>query len=162
MNAPFNNLANYSNLISSMPVPTTTKSQVQYSPLGQIQAIGNAATGTTGALNSLLKNVGVPGGLSSIFKGINFGSGTAGIKYGTDEATKEAEAGGATPMDENGNPMPGWTQNTDGSYSYNPDNIIDNSGNDGGGGDTGTEQDLYDQETIDQGSTTDTYDYDQP
>lgn len=53
MNAPFNNLANYSNLISSMPVPTTTQSQVQYSPLGQIQGIGNIAKGGLDSLRSI-------------------------------------------------------------------------------------------------------------
>jgi hypothetical protein len=147
MNAPYTNVSNYANLLGSMQVPTTTKSQVQYSPLGQITAIGNAATGATSGLNSLLKNVGVPGGLSSIFKGINFGSGTAGIKYGTDAATQEAATGGATPLDEEGNPMPGWTQSTDGSYSYNPANIPDTSGNSGGGGDTGTYEDLVNQES---------------
>jgi hypothetical protein len=153
MNAPYTNVSNYANLLGSLQAPTTTQSQVQYSPLGQIAAIGNAATGTTGALNSLLKNVGVPGGLSSIFKGLNFGSGTAGIKYGSDAATQEAATGGATPMDEEGNPMPGWTANADGSYSYNPGNITDTSGNSGGAGDTGTEQDLYDQEGAGAGYT---------
>ena len=148
-NAPYSNVSNYANLLGSLQAPTTTKSQVQYSPLGQIAAIGNAATGATSGLNSLLKSVGVPGGLSSIFKGLNFGSGTAGIKYGTDAATQEAASGGATPMDEEGNPMPGWTANADGSYSYNPGNITDTSGNTGGAGDTSTEQDLYNQENVD-------------
>ena len=71
MNAPFNNLANYSNLISSMPVPTTTQSQVQYSPLSQIQGVGNVAQGGLAALyktaagKSILDKLGVGGLFSS-------------------------------------------------------------------------------------------------
>jgi hypothetical protein len=65
MNAPFNNLANYSNLISSMPVPTTTQSQVQYSPLSQIGAVSNALSGS-----------GMPGGLSNLL----FGTAESGTK----------------------------------------------------------------------------------
>jgi hypothetical protein len=74
MNAPFNNLANYSNLISSMPVPTTTQSQVQYSPLGQIQAVGNAAQGGLNSLRSLYatqagKSILDKLGIGSLFSG---------------------------------------------------------------------------------------------
>ena len=123
MNAPFNNLANYSNLISSMPVPTTTQSQVQYSPLSQIAAIGNAATGGTAAVNNLLRNVGVPGGLSSLFRNINFGSGTTGTpaqQYGTDTATQDYLNAnpGTTGRDDAGNIMPGWQNNADGGLSW--------------------------------------------
>jgi hypothetical protein len=83
MNAPFNNLANYSNLISSMPVPTTTKSQVQYSPLGQIQAVGNAAQGGLNSLRSLYstqagKSILDKLGLGSLFSGISSGGGSTG------------------------------------------------------------------------------------
>ena len=80
MNAPFNNLANYSNLISSMPVPTTTQSQVQYSPLGQIQAVGNAAQGGLNSLRSLYstqagKSILDKLGIGSLFSGISSGGG---------------------------------------------------------------------------------------
>jgi hypothetical protein len=80
MNAPFNNLANYSNLISSMPVPTTTQSQVQYSPLGQIQAVGNAAQGGLNSLRSLYstqagKSILDKLGIGTLFSGIGSGGG---------------------------------------------------------------------------------------
>ncbi len=80
MNAPFNNLANYSNLISSMPVPTTTQSQVQYSPLGQIQAVGNAAQGGLNSLRSLYstqagKSILDKLGIGNLFSGISSGGG---------------------------------------------------------------------------------------
>ena len=80
MNAPFNNLANYSNLISSMPVPTTTQSQVQYSPLGQIQAVGNAAQGGLNSLRSLYstqagKSILDKLGIGTLFSGISSGGG---------------------------------------------------------------------------------------
>jgi hypothetical protein len=83
MNAPFNNLANYSNLISSMPVPTTTKSQVQYSPLSQIQAVGSAAQGGLNSLRSLYqtsagKSILDQLGLGNLFSGISSGGGGGG------------------------------------------------------------------------------------
>jgi hypothetical protein len=83
MNAPFNNLANYSNLISSMPVPTTTQSQVQYSPLGQIQAVGNAAQGGLNSLRSLYstqagKSILDKLGIGTLFSGIGSGGGGGG------------------------------------------------------------------------------------
>lgn len=80
MNAPFNNLANYSNLISSMPVPTTTQSQVQYSPLSQIQGVGNITSGGLSSLyktasgKSLLDSLGIGG----FFTGASSGGGTTG------------------------------------------------------------------------------------
>jgi hypothetical protein len=61
MNAPFNNVANYANLISSMPVATTTKSQIQFSPLSQIQTFGNLGKGGLDSLRSLYAT---PGGKS--------------------------------------------------------------------------------------------------
>lgn len=56
MNAPFTNVSNYANLLGSMQVPTTTQSQVQYSPLSQIGAVTNAlqGSGAAGGLSSLL------------------------------------------------------------------------------------------------------------
>jgi hypothetical protein len=80
MNAPFNNLANYSNLISSMPVPTTTQSQVQYSPLGQIQAVGNVAQGGLNSLRSLYstqagKSILDKLGIGGLFTGAGSGGG---------------------------------------------------------------------------------------
>lgn len=80
MNAPFNNLANYSNLISSMPVPTTTQSQVQYSPLSQIQGVGNIATGGLSALYKTVegKNLLDKLGIGGWFTGASSGGGTTG------------------------------------------------------------------------------------
>jgi hypothetical protein len=88
MNAPFNNLANYSNLISSMPVPTTTQSQVQYSPLSQIGAVSNVLSGSGAAsgLSNLLFGTAESGtkgtaGYKEAGKGL-FGSGGLGNVIG--------------------------------------------------------------------------------
>jgi len=56
MNAPFTNVSNYANLLGSMQVPTTTQSQVQYSPLSQAGAVANLlqGSGAAGGLGSLL------------------------------------------------------------------------------------------------------------
>ena len=85
MNAPFNNLANYANLIGSMQTPTTTQSQVQYSPLSQIQAVGNAATGGLNSLSALYKTTAGKTildklGVGSLFSGASSsGGGTTGV-----------------------------------------------------------------------------------
>jgi hypothetical protein len=80
MNAPFNNVANYANLIGSMPVATTTKSQVQYSPLSQIQSVGNMTQGGLNSLRSLYqtptgKNILDSLGLGRLFGGTGGGGG---------------------------------------------------------------------------------------
>jgi hypothetical protein len=56
MNAPFTNVSNYANLLGSLQVPTTTTSQVQYSPLTQAATLANTLQGTggTGGLGTLL------------------------------------------------------------------------------------------------------------
>jgi hypothetical protein len=69
MNAPFTNISNYANLLGSLQAPTTTTSQVQYSPLTQAATLANTLQGTGGAggLGSLLfgtpatQAVGTPG-----------------------------------------------------------------------------------------------------
>lgn len=82
MNAPFTNVSNYANLLGSMQVPTTTQSQVQYSPLSQIGAVTNALQGSGAAsgLSSLL--FGKPAaGTTAATKGL-FGTGGLGNVIG--------------------------------------------------------------------------------
>lgn len=117
MNAPFNNLANYSNLISSMPVPTTTQSQVQYSPLSQIQSVGNIAQGGLNALyktqsgKNLLDQLGLGkflgGAVNSVING-GGGGGGGGINYNPDgsviDSTVPVDYGDTTGSDPGYNP----------------------------------------------------------
>jgi hypothetical protein len=73
MNAPFQTVGNQANLLGTLQAPTTVNSQKQLSTLGQIAALGNAVTGGTAGLNSLLTSMGVKGGLSSLFSGSGSG-----------------------------------------------------------------------------------------
>lgn len=123
MNAPFNNVANYANLLSSMAVPTTTQSQVQYSPLSQIQAVGSLAQGGLGALykttagKSLLDQL----GLGKLFGGTGTSTGGAtdttggGIQYNPDgsvaNSTVPTDYGNTTGAD------PGYDPNAGPSYT---------------------------------------------
>jgi hypothetical protein len=123
MNAPFRNVSNYANLLGSMQVPTTTKSQVQYSPLSQIAALGTAGQGGLNALRSFSNTAAGKNILNSLGLGNLFNSssgGTPAQEIGTDQATKDflAENPGATPRDDSGNLMPGWQSNSDGSVSW--------------------------------------------
>lgn len=122
MNAPFRNVSNYANLLGSMQVPTTTKSQVQYSPLSQIAALGAAGQGGLNALRSIYNS---PAGKSILDK-LGFGSlfsgsgGSGGQAIGTDQATTDYMNAnpGVAPRDDDGNLMPGWQSNSDGSVSW--------------------------------------------
>lgn len=74
MNAPFQNLGSYANLINDISVPGTVAQQNQMSPLSQIGAISNVPKVAGGLLESLglgnaLTNVG--SGLSSWFNNLN-------------------------------------------------------------------------------------------
>ena len=87
MNAPFQTIGNQASLLGTLQAPTTVSSQKQLSPLGQIASVGNAITGGTAGLNSLLTQLGIKGGLSGLFSsnpaagnadGTNITSGTTG------------------------------------------------------------------------------------
>lgn len=83
MNAPFNNISNYANLLGSMQAPTTTTSQVQYSPLSQITALGTAGQGGLNALKSSYgtaagKSILDKLGLGGLFTSANNGGGGGG------------------------------------------------------------------------------------
>jgi hypothetical protein len=93
MNAPFSNAANYANLVSSMAVPTTTRSQVDYSPLSQLTSLGTAGKGALDSLTSLYKTpagknildkLGFGSLLSSSSSGGSGGSGGSGTGFGDD------------------------------------------------------------------------------
>lgn len=77
MNAPFQGIGNYSNLVNAINAPTTVSAQNQTAPLSQIGALSNAL-GSTGAVNSLLGTLGINGGLSGLATSIGnlFGSST--------------------------------------------------------------------------------------
>lgn len=83
MNAPFQTIGNQASLLGTLQAPTTVSSQKQLSPLGQIASVGNAVTGGTAGLNSLLSQLGIKGGLSgipglsSLFSGSGSGGATA-------------------------------------------------------------------------------------
>lgn len=89
MNAPFRNVSNYANLLGSMQVPTTTTSQVQYSPLSQLSALGSAGQGGLSALKSFYataagKSILDKLGVGSLFNGSGVGSGlTSNLTPGT-------------------------------------------------------------------------------
>ena len=91
MNAPFQNVGNYANLVNAINVPATVSQQNQTSPLSQIGAISNAL-GSTGAVSSLLQNLGVTGGLSGLAGSI--GSGISSLFGGNsgDLPTTDAQA----------------------------------------------------------------------
>jgi hypothetical protein len=122
MNAPFNNISNYANLLGSMQVPTTTQSQVQYSPLSQITALGTAGQGGLNALRSafgsaagksILDKIGIP---SNIFSG----GGGGGIQYNPDgsviDSTVPGDYGDTTGADPGYNPDSGPSFVPDTSY----------------------------------------------
>lgn len=124
-NAPFTNIGNLASLLGTIQAPTTVSSQKQLSPLGQMTTLGNAAVGGLNSLTALAKT---PVG-KSLFNAIGLGkafgltsdpTGTPPQEIGTDQATKDYMAAnpGATPRDDNGNLMPGWQSNSDGSVSW--------------------------------------------
>lgn len=63
MNAPFQNLGNYANLINDLSVPGTVKQQNQMSPFSQIGAV------STGA-NSILNTLGLGNSLTDVGKSL--------------------------------------------------------------------------------------------
>ena len=155
-NAPFTNIGNLASLLGTIQAPTTVSSQKQLSPLGQMTTLGNAAVGGLNSLTALAKTPVGQSLLKSIGLGNAFGlntspTGTPAVTYGGDTATQQAIAGGATAMDDNGNPMPGWTKNSDGSYSYSSSNLPDTTGGGttdttGGGTDTNAAPSIISQQ----------------
>lgn len=67
MNAPFQNLGSYANLINDISVPATVAQQNQMSPLSQIGAISNVPKVAGGLLESL----GLGSALSSVGSGLS-------------------------------------------------------------------------------------------
>jgi len=81
-NAPFQNIGNYASLLGTINAPTTVSSQKQLGGLGQLNAIGNLATG-------LLSGAGltIPGLIKTLFPTSNPITGGGGTN-----------PGGATPV----------------------------------------------------------------
>jgi hypothetical protein len=107
MNAPFQTVGNQASLLGTLQAPTTVNSQKQLSTLGQIAALGNAVTGGTAGLNSLLTSMGVKGGLSSLFSGI----GNGGVSV---PGTYPLEGGGTAVINADGSKV---ITNADGTVS---------------------------------------------
>jgi hypothetical protein len=62
MNAPFQGLTNYANLVNAVQAPATVSQQTQLSPLQTVQTLAGIPTTATGLLNSLFgQGAGTPG-----------------------------------------------------------------------------------------------------
>jgi hypothetical protein len=107
MNAPFQTVGNQASLLGTLQAPTTVNSQKQLSTLGQIAALGNAVTGGTAGLNSLLASMGVKGGLSSLFSS-NSAAGNATGTNITSGTTGTGDQGAQSPTLPNGQPNPNY------------------------------------------------------
>jgi hypothetical protein len=118
-------------IIGGINTPTTTTNATQLSPLNQIGSIASALGGSISGTDTLLKQLfpaqgkpGEPGykpagGLSSFLKTIGIGSGSNPTGTPPVSITNPDSAPpGSTPVDDNGNLNPGYTQNPDGSYTY--------------------------------------------
>lgn len=131
-NAPFTNIGNLASLLGTIQAPATVTSQTQLSPLSQVQSVGSALQGGLNSLTSLGKSTAGQNILKGLGLGNLFGigssgggssgggssTGTPGITYGSDKATQDLVNSGATARDDEGNLMPGWQANSDGSYSW--------------------------------------------
>lgn len=91
MNAPFQNLGSYANLINDVSVPGTVKQQNQMSPLSQIGAIGAAG-------NTLLNTLGLGGALTNVGKNLSdwFSQASANNQMANVNNGTVDPAGGAT------------------------------------------------------------------
>ncbi len=121
-NAGTQQYAGQANAANSLYTPATQIAGE--SPL--LSAISGAATGGNLANALASGNFGsignaISGGLSKIGGAISNGLGLGGANGGT-PAVQVTNAGdvpaGQTPVDDQGNPMPGFSQNADGSYTY--------------------------------------------
>ena len=87
MNAPFQNLGSYANLINDISVPGMVKQQNQMSPFSQIGAVGAAG-------NTLLNTLGLGGALTNVGKNLgawfNSASSSPGISYNSDGSVQNS------------------------------------------------------------------------
>lgn len=120
MNAPFQGLTNYANLINSIQAPTTASQQTQLSPLNML---GTAGT----ALNSTLSALGKTVGGTDLLKSLGLGN------WITGGGTSGGTAGGATEVPGNTTD----TGTTTGNITYNPDGSYTTSTGDVIGADSG-------------------------
>jgi hypothetical protein len=122
--SPFTNVSNYGKILGGIQAPTTVSNQTQLSPLNQYAGIYSLLAGdpkNAGLLKNISSSLSKIPGLEGLSK--MFGGDSGGQAIGTDQATKDflAENPGATPRDEDGNLMPGWKSNADGSVSWTGD-----------------------------------------
>ena len=108
MNAPFQTIGNQASLLGTLQAPTTVSSQKQLSPLGQIATLGNAVTGGTAGLNSLLTSMGIKGGLSGLFSGLNSSAGNANGTNITSGTTGTGDQGAQSPTLPDGSVNPNY------------------------------------------------------
>ena len=148
--APFTNVSNLGKVIGGIQAPTKVLNQTQVSPLNQILGIATALGGTTGN-TGLLRQLGVTGGLPGLLGGakelLRIGSGLSpeqqpggsGFNYGQDSTTQGALNSGMSPVDDEGYPMPGWSQSANGTWTF-----AGTGAGGGGGGGTGFGDDGFD------------------
>ena len=122
MNAPFQTAGNQASLLGTLQAPTTVQSQKQLAPLGQVAALGNAVTGGTAGLNSLLNTLGIKGGLSGLFSGSSIGTNIPGS--GQTTVPIDTSSGGygnpVTGTGANGGAGAGQVLGTDGNVYTDP------------------------------------------
>jgi len=122
MNAPFQTAGNQASLLGTLQAPTTVQSQKQLAPLGQVAALGNAVTGGTAGLNSLLSTLGIKGGLSGLFSGSGTGTNIPGS--GQTTVPIDTSSGGygnpVTGTGANGGAGAGQVLGTDGNVYTDP------------------------------------------
>jgi hypothetical protein len=137
--SPFANISNYGKVIGGVQAPTTVSNQTQLSPLNQIMGAINLLGGSSGSGGALAQlfgsgtkgqadyKPGLLGSIGNISKGIfDFGGSTGGTpaqQIGTDQATTDYlnQNPGTSPRDDEGNLMPGWESNANGSVSWTGD-----------------------------------------
>ena len=90
--------------MGTLQAPTTVSSQKQLSPLGQIASVGNAVTGGTAGLNSLLTQLGIKGGLSGLFSSNPSAGGFTGTNITGTTGTGDQGAQSPTLPDGSANP----------------------------------------------------------
>ena len=136
MNAPFQGATNYANLVNSINAPTTVSQQNQQSPLQMVSTLAGLPAVGTSLLNGIFgQAAGTPGTsgyipagfLQTLQNAFSGGTGTTPVS----DATQAARDASGTAGINSGNPAPDIGG---GAMPTNPDNSIDYSGSNWGGG----------------------------
>ena len=127
MNAPFQGLTNYANLVNAISAPATVSQQNQMSPLQMVSTLAGLPTVGTNLLNSLFgQGSGTPGTSGYVPAGlIPTWNSIFGSNSGVSAATQAARDASGTAGINSGNPL---ADIGGGSMPTNPDGTIDYSG----------------------------------